>query len=166
MLTYSSSYKVTPLPHLTPRWRPVSPRGYRPQIRPYLWVRGIALYVYLPLFFSILPSFLSSKMVRTPTCENAQSTPPAFFLFLSLFFLLLFSLFPIFLNWRIIALQYCVGLCHPSVWISHRHTYVSSPWAPLPISIPRPTPLGCHRAPGWAGCVTQQIPTCSLFYIW
>ena len=44
-------------------------------------------------------------------------------------------------NWRIIALQYCVGLCHTSAWISHRHTYVPS----LP---PHPTPLGCHRAPG------------------
>ena len=27
-------------------------------------------------------------------------------------------------NWRIIALQYCIGFCHMSAWISHRHTYV------------------------------------------
>ena len=26
--------------------------------------------------------------------------------------------------------------------------------------------LGCHRAQGWAPCVTQQIPTGYLFYIW
>ena len=29
-------------------------------------------------------------------------------------------------NWRIIGLQYCIGFCHTSAWISHRHTYVPS----------------------------------------
>ena len=29
-------------------------------------------------------------------------------------------------NWRIIALQYCVGFCHISTWISHSYTYVRS----------------------------------------
>ena len=29
-------------------------------------------------------------------------------------------------NWKIIALQYFVGFCHTSTWISHRHTYVPS----------------------------------------
>ena len=28
-----------------------------------------------------------------------------------------------------------------------------------------PSPLGCHRAWHWAPCVTQQIPTCYLFYL-
>ena len=42
---------------------------------------------------------------------------------------------------------------------------------PLPIEPPcylsfHPIPLGCHRARGWAPCVTQQIPTTYLFYIW
>ena len=32
--------------------------------------------------------------------------------------------FLIYLNWRIIALQYCIGFCHTSTWIRHRHTYV------------------------------------------
>ena len=32
----------------------------------------------------------------------------------------------IYFNWRIIALQCCVGFCHPSTWISHRYTYVPS----------------------------------------
>ena len=27
-------------------------------------------------------------------------------------------------NWRIIALQYCVGFCHTSAGISHRYMYV------------------------------------------
>ena len=29
-------------------------------------------------------------------------------------------------NWRVIALQCCVGFCHTSTWIRHRHTYVLS----------------------------------------
>ena len=29
-------------------------------------------------------------------------------------------------NWRIINLQYCVGFCHTSTWISHSYTYVLS----------------------------------------
>ena len=28
-------------------------------------------------------------------------------------------------NWRIIALQYCVGFCHTSIWISHRYNVPS-----------------------------------------
>ena len=38
-------------------------------------------------------------------------------------------------NWSIIALQYCVGLCHTSTWISHRYTYVPSLFS---------LPLACH----------------------
>ena len=42
---------------------------------------------------------------------------------------------------------------------------------PLPPKSPshpphHPTTLGCHRALDWAPCVTQQIPTRYLFYIW
>ena len=36
-----------------------------------------------------------------------------------LFFKILFNF-----NWRITALQYCVGFCHPSTWIRHRSTHV------------------------------------------
>ena len=36
--------------------------------------------------------------------------------------------FPIYLkfifNWRIVALQSCVGFCHKLMWISHKYTYV------------------------------------------
>ena len=39
-------------------------------------------------------------------------------------------------NWRITALQYCVGLCHTSTWISHRYTYVPSLWNLPPTSHP------------------------------
>ena len=44
---------------------------------------------------------------------------------------------PFFFYWKIIALQYCVGLCHTSTCISHRCTYVPSlqnPPALLPVS--------------------------------
>ena len=32
--------------------------------------------------------------------------------------------------------------------------------------VSHPTLLGHHRAPGWAPCVIQKIPTSYLFYIW
>ena len=48
-------------------------------------------------------------------------------------------------DWRIIALQYCVGFCHTSAWISNRYTCVPS----LHLQ-PHPSPLGCHRAWIWA----------------
>ena len=39
---------------------------------------------------------------------------------------------------------------------------------PLPPgpSSPHPTPLGHHRAPGWAPCASHQLPTRYLFYTW
>ena len=43
-----------------------------------------------------------------------------------------------FFNWRIMALQFCVGLCHTSTWISHRHTHVPSLRKPLPSPLPTP----------------------------
>ena len=94
------------------------------------------------------------------------------------------------LNWRMIALWYCVGFCHvavhdccpvvsdslrpcglqharppcpspspkvcpsscslhPSVWISHRYTYVPS--------LPHSTSLGCHRVPVWVPWVKDYF---------
>ena len=41
--------------------------------------------------------------------------------------LLSLSLFNLFIfNWRITALQYCVGFCHTSTCISHKYTHVPS----------------------------------------
>ena len=37
-------------------------------------------------------------------------------------------------------------------------------WAPLPH--PNPTPLGHRRAPSWAPCAVQQLPTSCRFYTW
>ena len=42
------------------------------------------------------------------------------------------------------------------------HIYLSPPsQAPWPVRLP-----GCHRAPGWAPCVMQQLLTSYLFYAW
>ena len=58
-------------------------------------------------------------------------------------FLLLLFIF----NWKIIALQYCVGLYYTSTWISHRYTYVPRPLKPSSHLPSHPTTLCCHRAP-------------------
>ena len=44
----------------------------------------------------------------------------------------------VFFNWRTIALQYCVGFCCTSIWISHRYTHVPSLLSTLPIFHPIP----------------------------
>ena len=53
--------------------------------------------------------------------------------------------FLFFFNWRIIALQYFVGRCHPSTWINHRYIYVPFLLHPPLIS----HPLGGHRTLSW-----------------
>ena len=50
-------------------------------------------------------------------------------------------------NWRIISLQYSVGFCHTSAWISHSYTRTLSLEIPFHL-LPHPTALGCHRALG------------------
>ena len=46
-----------------------------------------------------------------------------------------------------IALQYCVGFCHISAWISCRYTYISSLALQPSSHLSRnPNLLGCHRA--------------------
>ena len=63
---------------------------------------------------------------------------------LHLFCISLFKV--IYLNWRIITLQYCGGFCHTSTWIGHRYTRVPPSWTPSHLP-PLPIPLGCPRAP-------------------
>ena len=66
----------------------------------------------------------------------------------------------LFLNWRIVALQYCAGFCHTTthlVIIIHPSTLSFPPF-------PQPTPLGHHRARGWAPCVIKQLPVSSVLY--
>ena len=51
------------------------------------------------------------------------------------------------LNKPTVAVQYGVGFHHTTMWISHKDTHMPSL---LNLPPPHPTPLGCHRAPGWA----------------
>ena len=49
-------------------------------------------------------------------------------------------------NWRIIALQHCVGLCHTSTWIGHIHIHIHS-YTYVPPSRgapPPPSPTPSH----------------------
>ena len=47
-----------------------------------------------------------------------------------------FGTFDLFIfRWRMTALQYCVGVCHTSTWISHRCTHI-----PLPLEPPSHSP--------------------------
>ena len=52
----------------------------------------------------------------------------------------------IYLNWRLIMLQYCSGFCHTLTWISHGCTCVPHPEPPSHLP-PHPIPQGCPSAP-------------------
>ena len=62
----------------------------------------------------------------------------------------------------------CTRLCWFLPFINMNQPQVHI--GPLPLETPshlppHPSPLGCHRAVGWAPCVTEQIPTGDLSYI-
>ena len=86
------------------------------------------------------------------------------------------SLFLFFVNfavvvvhWGVIALQYCVGLCHIHQHESATGIHMSPASLLKPFLFPAypilSHPIGCHSALDWTPCVTQQIPSCYLFYI-
>ena len=53
------------------------------------------------------------------------------------------------------------SLCSTAKQISHNYTYIYVCDIALPswvYPLPHPTPLGHHRAPGWAPCDMQQLP--------
>ena len=71
------------------------------------------------------------------------------------FFFPLFSVF----NWRLIALQYCVGFCHTTTWI--RHVYTSPPLREPPSHTP-----GLSQSPGVSSLgSTANSPWPSTFHV-
>ena len=106
------------------------------------------------LFFCVWVILCSIMSSRSSMFQDVSE----FLFFLGLNSILLYGFFfkKIFIfNWRMIALQYYIGFCHMSIWITHRYTYAPSLFY-LP---PHPTPLGCYRAWVWVSWVTQQIST-------
>ena len=81
----------------------------------------------------------------------------------SFLFLINLSIF----NWRIIALQYYIGFCHTSTWISHRYPYVPSFLNLSPsYLLPYPAPLCCHRVPYLTSlCHTANSYWLSVLYM-
>ena len=75
-------------------------------------------------------------MVKIYPCFNQSNSEEIHYSFF-------FNLF--IFNWKIIVLQYCVGFCQTSTWISHRCTYVPLPLEPPSHFPPHPTPLSCNR---------------------
>ena len=70
-----------------------------------------------------------------------------------------FICFVLFFNWGTGALQCCAinSLYCIAKWIGYWYTYAPSLQCFPPL--PPPVPLACHRAPCWASCAIQQVPT-------
>ena len=86
------------------------------------------------------PSAASDK--QTNKIKNHNSFQQSPFYFLNLFF-----------NWKITALQYCVGFCHIWTWISHRYTYVPASWTSLSPSTQSLPPQVVTEHWVWAPCI-------------
>ena len=67
-------------------------------------------------------------------------------------------------NWRMIALQYCVGFCRTSTWISHRCAYVLSLLSLPPISHPILPRRFSENTEFEVSSVITQIPTGCITY--
>ena len=90
---------------------------------------NISRYFYNNFFFLLLfPHLLSLSCCQflcplpiksVLTLENCFSPESACGELIFFFKLFIF-------NWRIIALQYCVGFSHETIWINHRYMYVTS----------------------------------------
>ena len=79
---------------------------------------------------------------------------------------LCYFFFPfIFINWRLITLQYYSGFCHTLTWISHGFTCVPhhDPPSRLPL---HPIPLGLPSTPGLSTCLMHPAWAGDLFHPW
>ena len=66
----------------------------------------------------------------------------------------------LFLNWRIVALQYCAGFRHTTTQLSHNYTSL-----PLELpSLPPTHPFKSSQSMGLSPCVIQQFPVSSVVY--
>ena len=74
--------------------------------------------------------------------DSQESSPGLQFESINSFFFFL----SIYLNWRLITLQYCSGFCHTLIWISHRCTCVPHPEPPSHLP-PHHIPQGHPSAP-------------------
>ena len=76
-----------------------------------------------------------------------------------------FYFFPIiFINWRLITLQYCSGFCHTLTWISHGVTCIPHPDPPSHLPL-HPIPLGLPSAPGLSTCLMHPAWVGDLYMI-
>ena len=91
---------------------------------------------------TVLDSLASSHIDVSPLCCLITSWPCYFFFFF---------------NWRIVALQYCVGCCHISTWISHKYTYVPSLFNFPPTSHSIPSLYVVTGPSFWVPWVMQKI---------
>ena len=135
--TLKTTYCMIPL-----MWQSGEGKEYRDQVDGYQGLRigkgngfqrgrkigrsyGTLLYLNFVCVCCILRTFLCHV---EGTHIDSQLNRPGFW---AVFFLTtnsdgLFAVYMYFFNWGIAALQYCVGFCHTSTWISHRYTYVPS----------------------------------------
>ena len=121
--------------------------------------RSLRLSSFLFILFSLLCSISviltipsSSSLIHSSASDTVLICSRVFY-------------FSFIFNRRILALQYCVGFCHASTWISHWYTYDPPSWTSFPPLIPcHPSKLS--QSPVWVPWIIQQIPTSHLFYIW
>ena len=75
----------------------------------------------------------------------------------------------IYLNWRIITLQYCDSLCHTSTWIGHRYTSVPSLLNTRPTALSTRSLQVVTEHQLWVPCIIHQTPigcfTCGNVYV-
>ena len=88
-------------------------------------------------FFHFFFKFLGQNNMEFTSMENSHWSPIKTFLFF-------------FFNWRIIALQCCVGFCHTTMQISHNYMYIP------PSGASRPSPTAPSQRRRRKAGVTQN----------